>query len=318
MITDDSPALTPEDDKFHFPDDSNMSWCETSWFAFWVPERRLTGYMYPFVRVNDGIVGGGAMVWDDRGKLPWDCLVWNYEWHTPIPDPLGDLRDIQFPTGLWQRCVEPLSVYDAGYKGPGLEMDIKFRALMPPHYLAGAKEETKVYFGHFDQPGRITGYIVVDGETIPVDCYGTRDRSWGPRFEDPSFRLGYDYGQNENEAFCAYSYPDLPGSPVQKGFLWRDGTMGHLVSGTRTCELIDGAPQRTIIRAEDDLGRQVEVTGDIVNRIQFLNVPWMLNWNCLTRWDLSGVETYGETQDIWHLDIYRRYIRSLRGASPTR
>jgi hypothetical protein len=44
----------------------------------------------------------------------------------------------------------------------------------------------------------------------------------------------------------------------------------------------------------------------------------MLNWNCLTRWDLSGVETYGETQDIWHLDIYRRHIRSLRGASPAR
>ena len=46
-----SEPIGPADDEFHPPPAENAAdpeWMETCWFTFTVPERRLSGQLYPF------------------------------------------------------------------------------------------------------------------------------------------------------------------------------------------------------------------------------------------------------------------------------
>ena len=78
MLGEKSIQLGPSDDDFHEPASNDPFWNETIWFSFSVPERALSGYVYPWVRANQGLFGGGVIVWDDRGNMPWEARVWDW------------------------------------------------------------------------------------------------------------------------------------------------------------------------------------------------------------------------------------------------
>ena len=313
MIGDQGVRLTPDDDRFHDPTTDDPMWSETTWFSFSVPERRLHAYVYPWVRPNMAMFGGGVMVWDADGHLPWDCVHWNYQWNLPMPK-LGDLRNFEFPLGIRLRCLEPLADYHITYDHPDCSIDVTFRALMEPH-VVGRGDPPGLFSAHVDQPGHVSGRLVLRGEEIPIDCYAIRDRSWGPRIEDPSLRMGYDHAQRGDAAFLAFSspgaVPDHAPAPLTPGlgYLWRDGEAAALGAGTRTVERDGPWPRRVVVRATDALDRQFEAVGECVNRISFTNIPWMFNWVSLTRWEFADGEGWGEDQDVWHIDRYRAFVR---------
>ncbi|MCE2391103.1 MAG: hypothetical protein J4G09_06405 [Proteobacteria bacterium] len=284
-------------------------WSETAWFSFTVPERAIQGYVYPWIRPNQGLLGGGVWVWDASAHQPWDILFWENQYNLPYPEP-GDLRDIEFPTGISIRVEEPLQTYRVGYSHPELELDFTFDAIMEPHVLAG--DEPKLFAAHVDQPGRVYGRMNLRGEEIPFDCFAIRDRSWGPRVEDSGLRMAYDHGSAADAAFLAFAYPDRDDSPVEMGYLLRDGEAAVLVEGRRRIERPGDWPSRVVIEATDSLGRELEAVGECVNRLSFTNIPWMFNWCSLTRWELDGRVAWGEDQDVWHLDKWRRWIRQRR------
>jgi hypothetical protein len=308
MIGDQGYRLTPADDGFHPPPADDPLWSETTWFSFMVPERNLYAYVYPWVRASQRLHGGGVMVWDDRGHLPWDCLVYDYAWNTPMPE-LGDLRDITFPSGITVQCLEPLTRYRFAYARPGCELDLVYEALMEPHVI-GHGDPGDLFTAHFDQPGHVTGTFVLDGEAMAIDCYSMRDRSWGPRAENRGLRLGYTCAQTADRAFLAITDPDRAGDQAQFGYLWRDGTAAALVTGTRTVEREGPYPSFVRIDAVDALGREVHAVGRSVSRLSFTAVPYLFVWVSLVRWDLDGVVAWGEDQDVWHVDRYRAFARS--------
>jgi len=137
---------THPDDEFHPPTTDDPYWTETCWFTFTVPERRLSGQLYPFFRTNQRVAAGGAYFWDDHGNQPWNCLYAKNFWHLPIPD--QPLSDITLPNGIHYRCLEPLTRYELRYDDPDadeLHVDLTFTAVTAPHYLGSS---------HLDQPGR--------------------------------------------------------------------------------------------------------------------------------------------------------------------
>ena len=56
----DQRLLSPADDDFHPPPDDSWWFHETCWFWFFVPERRLGGWLYNYIRPNIGVSGGGC------------------------------------------------------------------------------------------------------------------------------------------------------------------------------------------------------------------------------------------------------------------
>ena len=129
------------DDEFHPPTSDDPYWTETCWFTFTVPERRLSGQLYPFFRPNQGVLSAGAFFWDHTGHIPADILHARQFWHLPLPD--QSLSDIRLPNGIAYRCVEPLRRYALTYDDPDaadpadstIHVDLVFNAIAPPNYL---------------------------------------------------------------------------------------------------------------------------------------------------------------------------------------
>ena len=117
-----------------------------------------------------------------------------------------------------------------------LQVSLRFDGLMPPEPLTG----TGSTFGrshHFDQIGRVSGEIVLHGETIAIDCLAVRDRTWGRRREDRPRQAAYVTGvASAAHGFLAVTNVESERNPVAYGFLRRDGRTVPLAHGERRIE----------------------------------------------------------------------------------
>lgn len=306
------------DDRFHPPTSDDPFWTETCWFTFAVPERKLSAQLYPFLRPNQNVTSCGAFVWDDSAHELYNCLYAKNLWHVPLPSG-ADLADLELETGLRYRCLEPLSHYALSYcdaDDGALEIDLEFRAICPPNYLAGS---------HLDQPGRYTGTIKLHGDEIAVDAYGFRDRSWGARSQigttlsnSGAPRGGYSYATaSERDAFHAITmaFQDDVAIPIH-GYLLRDGEYAKLAPGKGRRDVLEratrDAPTRVRLVLEDELGRTLEAEGACVNKLGVHLNPNLFTWNCLTQWRWDGGEGWGEDHDNWSASAATRFFRELR------
>lgn len=315
------------DDEFHPPaDPADPEWTETCWFTFTVPERRLSGQLYPFFKPTLGVASAGAYFWDDTGDQIWNCLYAKNFWHLPLPEqPLSDLR---LGNGARYEVLEPGSVYRIGYDDPDdgdeIHVDLTFTAIAPPHLLGES---------HLDQPGRYRGEIVLRGERIPVDAFGFRDRSWGPRTQHgqgihatPSRRGGYSYANAaDGQAFHAITMDFGDGvAHAIHGYVIADGTWGKVTHGRRDVLERDsgcGAPTKVRLTVTDEHGREIEAVGSTRNRLGFAINPNLWTWNCLTEWTWNQTTGYGEDHDNWSMAGQREFAREFlsgagRAASP--
>jgi hypothetical protein len=306
----------PGDDDLHEPTTDDPWWTETCWFTFTVPERRLSAQLYPYFMKNLGVMAAGAYVWDDTGTTPADCRYAKNLWHLPIPDqPLGDM---QIANGSWYRLLEP-GRWALGYDDPDgdeLHIDVTFTAVTDPHRLGES---------HIDQPGRFEGTIVLHGETIEVDAYGFRDRSWGPRIQLGSPHIqgsgashgGYSYATASPEhAFHSITMDWGTGCTNLHGYLLRDGEWSKLTSGERRVveRDADGFPVVVHLEGRDDAGRLLEAEGRTHNRLAFWINPNLYTLNCLTEWSFDGTTAWGEDHDNHSSAGARALFRGFEGA----
>jgi hypothetical protein len=304
--------MTDPDDEFHPPTSDDPYWTETCWFTFAVPDRRLSAQLYPFFQPNQGVCAAAAYAWDESGDQPWNARYAKNLWHVPIP--AAPLSDIELANGIRYRCVEPLSVYELAYTDPddgAFSVDLVFRAICAPNRLGEA---------HLDQPGRYTGTIELDGETVPVDAFGMRDRSWGPRSQigatlhsSGAVRGGYSYATaDEGNGFHAITMDFGDGCIAIHGYLLRDGEYAKLASGRReVLARAGGAPSRVVVEITDELGRVLTAEGVPANRFGVHLNPNLFTWNCLTKWDWDGGRGWGEDHDNWSAAGARRFFRDL-------
>jgi hypothetical protein len=307
----DEWGLKPEDDMFH-PRTDERWWTETWWNAWFVPDRKMIGYFYPVFRHNIGVQFGGVVVYDDRGDVEWEVPVFDYDWHQEIPDGL-DLRDAELANGMTIKCLEPARRYELGYKSRDLELHLEVEGVIKPLVTNATPPFNK---GHIDQICRITGEMVLEGETIPVDCFAMRDRSWGPREDGRQPTVGYNYATADpDNAFLAVSQcKSVDVWNITTGFLLREGVWSRVDSGRRSVIRDDeGHPVTVTIEGTDELGRSFEAEGTAVNNNVFKTYPSMLCWNSLMDWRCDGWRGWGEDQDCWLPRRWREYRAGLKG-----
>ena len=302
-------VLTTADDTFHPPNDDPW-WTETVWFAWMVPERGLLGYFYPVFRPNLGIQAGGVLVFDGSGELPWELPVFEYDWHQQIPPGL-DLRDATLNSGMRLRCLEPTRTYQLDFENRDVTLSLRAEAVTEPLITRATPPFNK---GHIDQICHVTGSMVLHGESIDVDCFAMRDRSWGPRQDGRQPQVGYSYAtQDENNAWLAVSIGKGLDYTVSTGFNVVDGTWSQMVSGHRVVHRDgDGKPVSYDVVATDLLGRTVEATGTMVSRQVFTAYPSMFCWDALVEWRADGFHGWGEDQDCWHPRKWRQFRQDQR------
>jgi hypothetical protein len=189
-------------------------------------------------------------------------------------------------------------------------VDLVFQALEPPVPLrGGAPPYPKA--SHYDQTGRLTGTVVLDGERIDVDCYAMRDRSWGPRTERGYRRVGYTWAASPDLSLLTFTAPGKGAEEqVHSGYVRRDGDLAQITGGTRVVRR-DPAGWVSGIDLEvvDGLGRTTTGRAEAVSRL-VLPGSTSLCTNSALRWTIDGRDLHGEDQDVWPL----REWRSSRGA----
>ncbi|MEE2665523.1 MAG: hypothetical protein VX681_15510 [Myxococcota bacterium] len=307
----DEHLVGPEDDDFHPCPDDDWWWHETCWYWFFVPERKLGGWLYNYVRPSIGVAGGGCWVWDERSYSILDAPYYANYSNLRLPDE-RDLRNFRFPSGTRVEMLEPLKRYRLRHEDRDwIQLDLEFDAIMAPWVSAetGSHPPRERRAHHFDQVGRVTGELVLSGEALAVDCLAIRDRTWARRPErwrtEP---VGYtNAAASADTAFLFAGWDAL-----RRGYLVLDGVRADLAAGTRRLERDPehGYMTRIFVEASDTQGRRLEAQGESLSRMA-MKIPGVhgVVWTSLVRWTINGIEAWGEDQDAWPIQSWLMFRR---------
>jgi hypothetical protein len=349
IITEDTP-FAPEDDGYHTASDDPF-WTETTWWSFNVPERRIGCWLHAAYHTNRGEVTWRVFVWDPDGADPGRLAY--YRLMPDVPMPSGaDLRDITFPAGGFSvKMLTPAMDYAVAYGDADERFSVEFehRSVHPPQRFTPG-EAPALHNPHFDQLGEITGELVLRGEHIPIDCWSVRDRTWGPRgghhsqSQKPSYvrgeyrvatpgdarwreierergrgRIQYIFGHTDHQTgFLSFVRPqdgDADGwSPLNVGWLLKNGEFQRLDKArSRMRNYRDpttGWSAHMEVELVDRGGRSMEAEGFSVSHM----CEQATGSNALMRWEYDGKIGWGEDQDGWRLDHFRKMLGALRTA----
>ena len=188
--------ITDVDLQFHTPPDVDHQWAETNWWGFYVPEANLYGWVYMVFRAGAGAVMCDVEIIDRCSPLMYDARYVDIQNHMKIPDRLDSFA---LPNGLEFTARSPreyrldyIGVHDTELHvdlvGIHEPFDIHDPDIDPMARTQSAEAQQHSGFGaayanHFDLTTRVTGTLILRGETYKVDCLATQDHSWGPRPE---------------------------------------------------------------------------------------------------------------------------------------
>jgi hypothetical protein len=280
---------------------------ETFWYSFFVPERALGGWIYTSVRPAAAVCAGGAWIWDHSATEPWKIPFYeNFSWLRLGAQPEAPAH-LTFPTGTRITVREPLMSYELAHDDRDrLRIDLCFEALEAPVPLrSGAPPYPKAH--HFDQTGHVTGTIVLDGESIPVDCYAMRDRSWGPRPERGYRRIGYVWAASPDTTFLTYSLPTVDADDIHTGYLRVGERVARIVSGRRLVERdpVENWVTAMTVEAVDEFGRELHAEGRALSRL-VLPGSTSICINTSMEWTIDRATVHGEDQDVWPMKEFTR------------
>jgi hypothetical protein len=220
----------PLDERMHAVGD-HAAWSESYYFNFVDPKTGVAMFTRMGFRPGDGWadglhvvylggdrvaftygrrnIGGDLHAYDGDlrvGDLEVVCVVPFESWEVRYDGPCQDIDDAAIL--LERRKARP----DGWYRPARLRMHLDFDATSEPHYAAAGER------GHFEQTGHVRGRIEVTGErgteSFPVDGYGVRDKSWGPR----DWGIGSSGGTSQGGGSSAGWTPGSPPSPFVNWF----------------------------------------------------------------------------------------------------
>ncbi|GAB3005005.1 DUF7065 domain-containing protein [Mycobacterium bourgelatii] len=355
-ITAATPFL-PADDDFHTPPDDNPFWTETTWWSFNVPDRKLGGWLHAAFHTNRGTVTWRVYVWDPSGATPEQLPYCKVVSDVPVTDPTPDLRDITIPGGGFSvRMLRPLRDYRIEFNDAEADFAVRltYQGVHEPRRFTPG-EPPFMEHTHLDQLGHVTGELVLSGQSVPIDCYSIRDRSWAPRGGPPAPPREKTSGQTTDEstrvrhpggprwreierergrgriqyifghagadtgflAFVRVADGNAEGfAPLNHGWLLRDGRF----------ELLDKSASR-MKNYRDPVtgwGSHMDVQLRDVTGRAMVAEGMAVSHICergggstaLMCWDIDGKVGWGEDQDIWHPKHFARMHAALAEQAP--
>jgi hypothetical protein len=267
----------PQADRFSDDRDGNPYWNESAWFSISKPSIRMHGFVQYYFRPNMGMLNGGPVLWDPSGTFTWNCLYYNWS-HLQAMPPGAEKFDMTALNSLSVKVIEPLARYAIRYDNEGFEADLTWEAIGPVHVLStGDPGQQAAARFHLEQPGRMRGSIRRDGEQFTIDCHSMREG---------------------------------PAQKVTGGFIWKDGELASLVSGSRrVIEYGRHGPSQVLFEATDTLGRTMTATGRIDDGLIFTGyTDHTVVWS-LTGWDWDGAELWGDNQEFCSATRFRKLAR---------
>jgi len=314
-------ALSESLDHFYRGESDDPYWTDSSWFSWSIPEKDICGLIWTHFRPNMNCVCGGPAMWDLYGEHVWEFLYFDFQTMRALPEGRYgvdyDKYDFTAPWSLSVKMIDPMQTYRISYNKAGFQLELEFNAIAPPNIMnkPSAEQLKSAFKLHFEQPGRIMGFVELDGVRYEVDTFSIRDGGHGPRFMDMSPPGGYAWSTaDEKTGFHALAphSGDAPQSDVIGGYILRDGIISPTVSGIRRVLERDG-PRPTVVEVQiaDELGRELNAVGRAQVPAKFMLFPDRGQWWQLFKWDYEGASgATGEDQEYYGIHEFRKWHRA--------
>lgn len=316
--------ITPADADFHPRDPTDMTWTETTFLPFGVPEEGIFGNVYVLARPNLGVATSSIIVSKGICTQPYQIDFTDPQVHLPCP---VSFSNYTLANGLCVQSTDGVKGYHLRYQNAlgACSFDLRFRGLHQPFdpqdpnenpLLAAAAAQPadarvghEWANGHFEAKGHITGHLELRGRTYKVDCYDGMDHSWGPRKEHGTRSVAW-ISMNFGEPLCLHlAVPmniekgEVTYDKVRFGFVVIHGEVFGIVDASVSAHRVDMLPISNHIVATDIRGRRYEFFGTAVGGHPWHSFnPCHVCYQSLMRYRDGDRVGYGEFGDIFGLD----------------
>lgn len=306
---------------------SRYLWAETLYLPFAIPEQRLFGSIYTLARPGIGVALSEIKVFRGMGRSRFDAAYSDNRQQLPAPK---EFSRFTLVNGVSVDLNLGPDRYLAHYEGfDDTRVELQFDALMPPYDIHDPSMDPKArktadeqaahsgfgasYGGHYDQTGRITGTLVLRGETFNFDYVDCMDRSWGPRPEvgcpDMCWMhaiFGPDYAVH-----AIWQLNPAAGSDQQyilaHGYVLENGVVHGMTDANMVVDRIGIWGSSYLMKVTDIRGKQHAFHGAPMASGYWECFPCVGVPDLLNRWVAAdGRVGYGELQDAFFYDNYLR------------
>ncbi len=315
--------MDPQDEYMH-PLEEATNFNESMYFNVYDPSQRMGGFFRLGNRANEGYAemttclylpdGRAAFMFGrpqiehndafDAGGMrfevvtPFEQLEVSYEGKVVLLDEPLDMADPRtaFKENPWVECSAHITYRGVSpmYGGEPVNDD------------GSPIEETGEGFarGHYEQHVAGTGSIRVGDQEWPIDGYGLRDHSWGPRYwRSPWWYRWLTANFGDDLGFMVSIVASKDDATRVGGMLLRDGAYDPIVDGTIDTDWTEVGDYHERIRATARTrgGETLDIEGTVLNLVPLRNRRTTPDGEELmtrisegmTEWTLDGRTGYG-------------------------
>jgi hypothetical protein len=272
-----APTVSELDEGFHAPGPEEQ-WSDSFYLGGGDAGSEIAFYTRIGARPNEGVIEGALGVWlpPTRPGLPPRFLLAFARDPSPADLPAAPIAAgaltftcdaplqrwtvaIDGGARLWARA-EDLGEHPDAHQKVQVSGELRFDAWVPPfHFESGLT--SAVAGRHYEQPGAVSGEIVVDGERFPIDGAGLRDHSWGVRDWQGVPHWRWMGMLVDAEHFLLVNNVGLEsGAEVVGGCLMLGGELSPIVTGHT-----EGTQRDFVAHATDALGRTATLRGAAIS-----------------------------------------------------
>ena len=316
--------ITAKDADFHPCNPADLSWTETTFLPFGVPEAGIFGNAYVLARPNLGVVSAAIIVSQGFCRQPYEIDFTDPQMHLPCP---ASFSKYTLDNGLSVEAINGARDYHLTYRNAlgACSFDLHFRGLhrpFDPHdptenpLLEAAKgdpHDPRIGIewtnGHFEVKGHITGELELRGRRYEVDYYDGMDHSWGPRPQVGTRAVSWisvNFGDDLAFHLAVPMNIELgvvTFDALRFGFVMDHGQTFGLVEASVRATRVDLLATTNHIRCKDVRGREWEFFGSVVGGHPWHSFnPCHVCYQSLMRYHWGDRVGYGEFGDIFGLD----------------
>lgn len=314
--------ITDADSEFHERDADDLTWTETMFLPFAIPEEGIFGNVYVLARPNAGVATSSILIGQGFCPDPWDVDFTDPQVHQPCPE---SFKKFSLPSGLTVNTPSPKEV-DVTYENAlgACSFDLSFRGLHEPfdpsdpaqnpllvddRAQVDSRHGREWENGHFEVKGHITGTLQLRGREYTVDCYDGMDHSWGPRPEVGTRSVAWvsvNFGPDlaiHLAMLIALEDGRVRYDRLRFGFVVRNGEVRPIIDARITAEHTHLLAINNHILATDDRGEQYEFFGTAISSHPWYSFnPCHVSYQGVFRYHWGDRIGYGEMADIYGLD----------------
>src|SRR3989441_971705 len=239
------------DDLMH-PNTGEENYNESAYYNFYDPARRLGGFARIGNRPNERhaemtlclyLPDGRVAFMFARPEIADDARFDAAGMRFEVRVPMREHRVLyDSPCVLLTRPLDLVDPKRAFTENPhrGVEVDLIYEGISPAYggeprerregsWVSVRHERTGHEFarGHLEQHGRARGRVVVDGVDHPIDGFGLRDRSWGPRYwQAPAYYRWLTMNFGPDHGLVGALTVQRDGTEMHGGYVYRRGARG--------------------------------------------------------------------------------------------